>query len=192
MTVTVHPSAEVSPDAIVGEGTRVWQNCILMAGAIVGSNCKLAHNVFVENGARIGNGVTVKDNVVLYDGVEIADEVFVGPNAVFTNVKSPRAFISRKDLFLSTRIGRGASIGANATIVCGTQVGEFALIGAGSVVAKDVPDYALVVGNPAKQIGWVSRSGARLEKDLVCPETGECYMLEDDVLRPIPSDRAGS
>ncbi|MEQ8443902.1 MAG: acyltransferase [Alphaproteobacteria bacterium] len=189
MTVKIHPSADVSPDAKVGDGTVIWQHCVLTAGAVVGARCKLAHNVFVEGGASVGDGVTVKDNVVLYDGVQVSDDVFIGPNAVFTNHKTPRAFISGKDRFKATRIARGATIGANATIVCGTDIGEFAMIAAGAVVTRTVPAYALMAGNPARRMGWVSRAGARLGDDLVCPEQGEKYDLMEgpdgeEVLRP--------
>jgi UDP-2-acetamido-3-amino-2,3-dideoxy-glucuronate N-acetyltransferase len=146
---------------------------------LVGARCKLAHNVFIEGGASIGDGVTVKDNVVLYDGVSVEDDVFIGPNAVFTNHKTPRAFISGKDRFQPTRIAKGATIGANATIVCGNRIGEFALVAAGAVVTRDVPAHALVAGNPARRVGWVSRFGVKLGNDLVCPETGERYEIRN-------------
>tara|TARA_Y100001934_G_scaffold267468_1_gene348211 strand:- start:2433 stop:3008 length:576 start_codon:yes stop_codon:yes gene_type:complete len=184
----IHPTAEIAEGASIGAGTRVWQHCILMSGATVGRDCKLAHNVFVETGARVGDHVTIKDNVVLYDGVVVEDDAFIGPNAVFTNVSTPRAFISRKDAFEKTRIGKGASIGANATIVCGHAIGTYALVGSGSVITRDVPDYALVVGNPARQIGWVSRTGCRMEKDLVCPETGERYFKCETGLMAVSDD----
>ena len=178
-----HPTAEVSEAAEVGAGTRVWQYCIVLAGARIGADCKLAHNVFVEGGVRIGDHVTVKDNVALYDGVVLEEEVFVGPNAVFTNVTVPRASFSRKDKFRPTLVKCGASIGANATLVCGCTIGRHALVGAGSVVTRDVPDHALVAGNPARQIGWVSVAGRRLGDDMVCPETGEHYVTGPGGLR---------
>jgi UDP-2-acetamido-3-amino-2,3-dideoxy-glucuronate N-acetyltransferase len=178
----IHPSAEISVGASIGAGTRIWQQCILLDGAVVGENCKLAHNVFVEGGVRIANGVTVKDNVALYEGVQIEDDVFIGPNAVFTNVKTPRAFILRREKYKTTIIAHGASIGANATIVCGVRVGQYALVGAGSVVTKDVPDFGLVAGNPARRTGWVSKAGHRLGADLVCPETQEKYTETDGEL----------
>lgn len=179
MKYRAHPTAEIASDALIGAGTVIWQHCIVVAGARIGEQCKLAHNVFVEGGVRLGDRVTVKDNVALYSGVDLADDVFVGPNAVFTNVMAPRAFVSRKHQFLPTRVGRGASIGANATILCGVTVGEFAMIGAGAVVTRDVKPHALVYGNPARQRGWVSRSGIRLGDDLRCPETDERYQVSD-------------
>jgi UDP-2-acetamido-3-amino-2,3-dideoxy-glucuronate N-acetyltransferase len=171
----IHASAEIQDGASIGPGTKIWQHCIVMAGAVIGAECKLAHNVFVESGVVVGDGVTIKDNVTLYEGVAIADRAFIGPNAVFTNVRNPRAFISRKEEYRSTTIGEGASIGANATLVCGVTVGRYALVGAGSVVTKDVADHEMVAGNPARAIGWAGRAGERLDDDLVCPETGERY-----------------
>lgn len=182
MNFTAHPTAEISPEATIGAGTRLWQHCIVLKGARIGRECKLAHNVFVEGGVWIGDRVTIKDNVCLYDGLEIADDVFIGPNAVFTNVRNPRAHVSRKDSFESTRIARGVSIGANATIVCGNAIADYAMIGAGAVVTKDVPAFALMAGNPARRIGWVSAAGEILNSDLVCPATGERYRLAGDVL----------
>lgn len=173
--IKVHETASVDPGAKIGNGTVIWQHCILMDGAHVGEHCKLAHNVFVEGGVTVGDGVTIKDNVTLYSGLTVKDSVFIGPNAVFTNVKTPRAFLSRKDGFLPTVIGHGATIGANATIVCGITIGAYALVGAGSVVTRDVPDYALVAGNPALQKGWVSKNGCVLDSSLICPETSERY-----------------
>ena len=186
----IDPTANVSAAASVGAGTRIWQHCIILAGARVGVDCKLSHNVFVEGDVRIGDRVTVKDNVALYDGVALEDEVFVGPNAVFTNVVAPRATLSRKDEFQPTVVQFGASIGANATLVCGCTVGCYALVGAGSVVTGDVANYALVVGNPARRIGWVSAAGRRLGDDMICPETGEQYVSGPDGLRPIASSES--
>ena len=183
----IHPTADVSEDAIIGSGTVIWQFCVITAGAIIGPDCKIAHNVFVESGARIGARVTVKDNVALYDGVAVEDDVFIGPNAVFTNVKRPRAFISQKDQFSSTLIREGATIGANATIVCGIEVGAFAMVGAGAVVTANVPAHALVTGNPAKPVGWVSRSGAKLDSSGICQETGDHYDLSSGNMRLVKS-----
>jgi UDP-2-acetamido-3-amino-2,3-dideoxy-glucuronate N-acetyltransferase len=183
----IHASAEIQDGASIGPRTQIWQQCIVMAGAVIGTDCKLAHNVFVESGVVVGDGATIKDNVTLYEGVTIGSRAFIGPNAVFTNVRNPRAFISRKHNYATTTIGEGASIGANATLVCGVAVGRYALVGAGSVVTKDVTDHEMVVGNPAKRMGWVGRAGVLLDGDLVCPETGERYektesglMLKDD------------
>jgi UDP-2-acetamido-3-amino-2,3-dideoxy-glucuronate N-acetyltransferase len=182
MSFIAHPTAEVSPDAIVGGGTRLWQHCIVLKGARIGRDCKLAHNVFLEGGVTVGDRVTIKDNVCLYDGLDIADDVFIGPNAVFTNVRNPRAHVPRKDDFEKTTIGRGATIGANATIVCGNTIAEYAMIGAGAVVTKNVPAFALMAGNPARRIGWVSAAGEILKADLVCPRSGERYRLDDGAL----------
>lgn len=182
MSFVAHPTAEISPHAEIGEGTRLWQHCIVTKGARIGRDCRLAHNVFVEGGVTVGDRVVIKDNVCLYDGVEIADDVFIGPNAVFTNVRNPRAHVARKDEFAKTKIARGATVGANATIVCGNTIAEFAMIGAGAVVTKDVPAFALMAGNPARRIGWVSASGEVLGSDLVCPRNGERYRIEGDAL----------
>ncbi|HDO51365.1 MAG TPA: N-acetyltransferase [Rhizobiales bacterium] len=181
---TAHPTAEIGDGATVGDGTHIWQNCIILDGARIGSGCKLAHNVFVENGVVVGDRVVIKDNVCLYDGVVIADEAFIGPNAVFTNVRTPRAFIARKNEFETTEVGRGATIGANATLVCGHSIGDYATIGAGAVVTSDVAPYSLMAGNPARRIGWVSRAGERLGPDLCCPSTGEKYVETENALRP--------
>lgn len=175
----IHPTAEVSPRAEVGPGSRVWQHCIVLAEAKIGARVKLAHNVFVESGVVIGDDVTVKDNVALYDGVTIEDQVFIGPGAVFTNVLTPRAFVDRKAEFGPTLVRRGATIGANATVLCGVTIGRYAMVGAGAVVTKGVLDHALVVGNPARRVGWVSRTGERLDPLLVCPRTGERYRETD-------------
>src|SRR6266852_1999324 len=150
-----------------------------MAGAVIGERCNLGQNVVVMPGTRVGNNVKIQNNVSIYNGVVLEDDVFCGPSCVFTNVNNPRAHIERKDEFRSTLVGRGATIGANATIVCGHNLGRYCFVAAGAVVTRDVPDYALVVGNPARQIGWVSRAGERLGSDLVCPRTSARYELDD-------------
>ena len=172
----IHSSAEIAAGARIGGRTRIWQNSIILDGAIIGDECKLAHNIFVEGGVRVGDRVTIKDNITLYNGLTVGDDVFIGPNVVFTNVKIPRSFLPRgENNFLKTVIGVGASLGANATIICGNTIGRYAMVGAGSVVTGDVPCHTMVAGNPARQIGWVSVSGHRLGPDLICPENGEKY-----------------
>ncbi|MGE0325259.1 MAG: acyltransferase [Polyangiaceae bacterium] len=175
----VHRTAVVDRGVRLGPGTRVWHFCHLMKGAEIGARCVLGQNCFVASGARLGDGVKLQNNVSVYDGVTLEDDVFCGPSVVFTNVLNPRAFVNRKREFVATRVKRGASIGANATIVCGVTLGEFSLVGAGAVVTQDVPDYGLVMGVPSRQVGWVSRWGERLEfgaDDMaVCPATGELY-----------------
>jgi len=155
----IHPSAIIDPGAQVGDGTRIWHFCHLMAGAVVGENCILGQNVFIDNNVQIGNGVKIQNNVSVYNGVVIEDDVFLGPSVVFTNVINPRSFIERKHEFKPTILHRGASIGANATILCGVEIGEYAMVGAGAVVTRNVLPYALVMGNPARQTGWVNKDG---------------------------------
>jgi UDP-2-acetamido-3-amino-2,3-dideoxy-glucuronate N-acetyltransferase len=174
-----HQTAEIAEGAIIGDGTWIWQHCIILSGAQLGSDCKLGHNVFVEGGVVVGDRVVIKDNVCLYQGLVIGEDAFIGPNAVFTNVRTPRAFVSRKNEFVVTPIGCGATIGANATIVCGNCIGDYAMVGAGAVVTADVVTHALVAGNPARHIAWVSKSGEILGPDLVCPRTGETYVLTE-------------
>ncbi len=157
--VLIHTTAVVEEGAIIGPGTNIWHFCHIMPAAIIGNNCNMGQNVFVDNNVRIGNGVKIQNNVSIYNGVILEDDVFVGPSVVFTNVINPRSFIERKNEFKPTLVQQGASIGANATIVCGITIGEYAMIGAGAVVTKDVEPYALMVGNPAKQIGWVDKDG---------------------------------
>ncbi len=181
----IHPTAVVDDGARIGTGTRVWHFCHLMNGAQIGTNCILGQNVFVGSKAVIGNGVKIQNNVSVYDSVLLEDDVFCGPSCVFTNVATPRAFIERKAEFRETRVKKGASIGANATIICGVTIGQYAMIGAGAVVTTNVKAYALMTGVPAKQQGWVSRAGAVLDDQLTCPETGEKYQLIADELRPI-------
>ena len=162
VTHWAHPTAVVDAGARVGAGTKVWHFCHVMAGARVGARCVLGQNVFIAAGAVVGDGCHVQNNVSVYDGVVLEDDVFVGPSAVFTNVKTPRAAVSRKHAFVATRVGRGATIGANATIVCGVTIGVYALVGAGAVVTHDVPDHALVAGVPARRTGWACRCGEPL------------------------------
>jgi len=170
----------------VGPRTRIWAFAHVMKGAVVGEDCNIGDHAFIENGATIGNRVTVKNAVLVWDGVTIEDEVFLGPNMVFTNVRDLRAALRpRPDQFLSTRVRRGAAIGANATIVCGLTVGERALVGAGSVIVADVPAYALVVGNPARRVAWICACGERLGEAFAC-ECGRSYRLVDEVAGLIP------
>lgn len=177
-----HPTAVIDEGASIGSGTKIWHFCHLMPGCVLGENCILGQNVMVAPNVRLGNNVKVQNNVSLYTGVICEDDVFLGPSCVLTNVLNPRSFIERKSEFRQTLIRRGASIGANATIVCGVTIGAYAMIGAGAVVTKDVPDFALVVGNPARQRGWFSKYGHRLHFDekgeAECPESGEWYGLE--------------
>lgn len=175
----IHVSSYVDAGAAVGTGTRIWHFCHILSGTVIGENCSIGQNVMIGPHVKVGNGCKIQNNVSLYDGVELADDVFCGPSCVFTNVTSPRANVSRRDEFRRTPIGRGASIGANATIVCGNALGEYCFIGAGAVVTKDVPAFALMAGNPARRIGWMSRSGERLGPDLVCPRSGERYAERD-------------
>lgn len=182
METFIHETACIDQGAKIGAGTKIWHFTHVMPGAVIGENCVLGQNVFVGNKTRIGNGVKVQNNVSLYDAVIIDDDVFCGPSCVFTNVTNPRAFIERKTEYKETRVQKGATIGANATILCGVNIGEYALIGAGAVVTGNVKPYALMLGVPARQTGWVSRCGVVLGPDLVCPETGEKYILNDGAL----------
>ena len=193
MSVTVHPTAIVDEGAQIGDDTQIWHWVHVCAGARIGARCSIGQNVFVGNRAAIGDNVKVQNNVSIYDEVEIGDDVFCGPSAVFTNVVNPRSHISRKAEYRPTRVKRGASLGANCTIVCGVTIGEFALIGAGAVVTSDVPPYALVVGVPARRIGWVSSYGERLtlpsegEAEAVCPGDGTRYRLDGDRITALDS-----
>lgn len=155
----VHPTAVVDEGAQIGKGTRIWHFCHLMPQTVLGEDCILGQNVFIDNNARIGDRVKVQNNVSIYNGVVVEDDVFLGPSVVFTNVINPRSFIERKSEFQPTIIRKGATIGANATILCGVEIGEYAMIGAGAVVTRNVLPYALVVGNPARQTGWVNKDG---------------------------------
>lgn len=184
-----HPTSVIDPDCHIGEGTRIWHFSHIMSGCIIGRECNIGQNVVVSPKVIIGNRVKIQNNVSVYTGVICEDDVFLGPSCVFTNVINPRSHVSRKEEYRTTRIEKGASIGANATVVCGHTIGRYAMIGAGSVITHDVLPYALVVGNPARQIGWVSEYGCRLSFDeqgnAVCPESGEVYRLEGGVVRRI-------
>lgn len=185
--VFIHETAIVDQPATIGADTKIWHWVHVMSGAQIGEGCVLGQNVYVGGKAVLGNNVRVQNNVSIYDRVILADDVFCGPSMVFTNVVNPRSSVERKDEYLETIVGKGASIGANATIICGNEIGEYAFIGAGSVVTKPVPAFALVVGNPAKQIGWMSKAGVGLEFNedgmALCDETGERYTLESGMCR---------
>ena len=194
MSVTIHPTAIIDPGAQIGAGSRVWHWVHICSDAVIGERCSFGQNVFVGNDVRIGNNVKVQNNVSVYDAVTLEDDVFCGPSMVFTNVYNPRSAVTRKEEYRRTLVKQGATIGANATIVCGSTVGRYAFVGAGAVVQKDVPDFALVVGVPARQIGWMSRFGERLELPLqgngeaVCPHTGDRYVLQEGQVKMTPAD----
>ena len=191
----VHQSAYVDDGAIIGPGTKIWHFSHIMPGAVIGARCNLGQNVVVMPGARLGDNVKVQNNVSLYEGVILEDDVFCGPSCVFTNVMNPRSHVSRKAEYRQTLVRRGASIGANATIVCGVTLGEYAFIGAGAVVASDVPDFALMVGVPARQIGWMCQCGVRLELaggEGRCGTCGWTYRERDGQLRAIDRPAAAS
>ena len=185
--IFIHPSSVIDEGALIGNGTKIWHFSHLMPLSIIGENCILGQNVFIDNNVTIGNGVKIQNNVSVYNGVNLEDDVFIGPSVVFTNVINPRSFIERKNEFRKTRIKKGATVGANATILCGIEIGTYSLIGAGSVVIKNVPDFALMVGNPASQIGWVSIIGNKLLFDesgrAICPSTGGEYKLVDKLVK---------
>ncbi|MDL2354122.1 MAG: acyltransferase [Pseudomonadota bacterium] len=182
MDQAIHPSAIIDAGAELGAGTRVWHFAHVCAGARIGAGCSLGQNVFIGNDVRIGDKVKIQNNVSVYDAVTIEDEVFCGPSMVFTNVYNPRAALVRKDEYRPTLVRRGATLGANCTIVCGVTIGRYAFIAAGAVVNRDVPDFALMAGVPARQSGWISRFGERLamvDGRARCPHTGELYLLQD-------------
>jgi UDP-2-acetamido-3-amino-2,3-dideoxy-glucuronate N-acetyltransferase len=188
----VHPSAIVDEGSEVGEGTKIWHFTHVMEDSRIGKKCILGQNVHVASGVRIGNNVKIQNNVSLYTGVELEDDVFCGPSMVFTNVSTPRSHVNRKAEYQRTLIKHGASVGANATIVCGATIGRYAFVGAGAVVTRDVPDYALVVGVPARQVGWVCRCGVRLEVSGsvgLCPDCGTTYSTDDDIIAEIITPR---
>jgi len=184
-----HETAVIDPGCKIGDGTRIWHFSHIMEGCVIGNFCNIGQNVVVSPQVILGDNVKVQNNVSIYTGVICENDVFLGPSCVFTNILNPRSAISRKGEYLQTLVRRGASIGANATILCGHMIGEYAMIGAGAVVTGDVPAYALVVGNPARHIGWVSEAGHRLKFDeeglAVCPEGGERYQLKDEVVTRI-------
>ena len=183
MAVQVHPTAIVDEGARIGAETRIWHWVHVCGQAVIGARCSLGQNVFVGNRVRIGDNVKIQNNVSVYDNVTLEDDVFCGPSMVFTNVYNPRSAVSRKDEYRDTLVKRGATLGANCTVVCGVLIGEYAFIGAGSVVTHDVPAFALAVGVPARQIGWMSRFGERLPIDVdgsgtaTCPHTGDRYLI---------------
>ncbi|RKT45543.1 acyltransferase [Thiocapsa rosea] len=195
MTITIHPTAIVDEGAQIGEGSRIWHWVHICGGAKIGEGCSFGQNVFVGNDVRIGNNCKVQNNVSIYDAVTLEDNVFCGPSMVFTNVHNPRSAVIRKDEYRRTLVKKGATIGANATIVCGVTLGEYAFIAAGAVITKDVEPYALMAGVPARQIGWMSQHGERLDLPLIgtgqakCPATGLAYRLDNgglEVLGDMP------
>ena len=188
-TYQAHTTAVIDEEVSIGEGTKIWHFSHIMSHSIIGKNCNLGQNVMISPKVKIGNRVKIQNNVSVYTGVVCEDDVFLGPSMVFTNVINPRSFVVRKHEFKQTLVKKGASIGANATILCGNTIGKYALIGAGAVITKPVKDYALMVGNPAKQLGWVSKNGQRLEFNThhiaICPETQEEYKLVNNEVIPL-------
>jgi len=179
-----HESAIIDHGACIGKGSKIWHFCHVMGKSILGEGCSLGQNVFVADDVALGNNVKVQNNVSIYSGVVCEDDVFLGPSMVFTNIKNPRSAVVRKGEYAKTLVKKGASIGANATIVCGNDIGRFSFIAAGAVVTKEVPDYALMVGCPAEKVGWMSEYGHRLKFDgsgkATCPESGEAYLLKNE------------
>lgn len=186
-----HSTAIIDGGCEIGKGTKIWHFSHIMSDCVIGDNCNIGQNVVISPQVILGKNVKVQNNVSIYTGVICEDDVFLGPSMVFTNVVNPRSAVNRKNQYATTRVKRGASIGANATIVCGHDIGEFAFIGAGSVVTKNVPPYALVVGNPGRQTGWMSEYGHKLQFDATglatCPEVGERYKLENGRVTKLPS-----
>jgi len=180
----VHPSSVVDEGALIGKSTKIWHFCHVSPTARIGERCNIGQNVFIDNKVEVGNGVKIQNNVSLYNGVVVEDDAFLGPSMVFTNVINPRSFVERKSEFRPTYIRRGATVGANATVVCGVEIGAYALVGAGSVIIRDVPAHAMMVGNPARRIGWISRTGEKLVFDgkgvAHCEKEELVYVLRDD------------
>ena len=195
---TVHGTALVDPGATIGDETRIWHWTHVCAGAVIGDGCSLGQNVFVGNKVRIGNNVKIQNNVSVYDNVTLEDDVFCGPSMVFTNVYNPRSAVSRKDEYMDTVVRRGATLGANCTIVCGVEIGDYAFVGAGAVVNTDVPAFSLMLGVPARQMGWMSRFGERLalpvrgDGEAICAHTGDRYRLSNGVLVASLKERTGA
>ncbi|MGB4959964.1 MAG: acyltransferase [Saprospiraceae bacterium] len=186
-----HESSYIDEGCIIGDGTKIWHFSHVMSNCTIGKNCNIGQNVVISPEVTLGDNVKVQNNVSIYTGVTCDDDVFLGPSCVFTNVINPRSAVNRKNEYMKTHVGKGASIGANATIVCGHDIGAFAFIGAGAVVTKPVPEYALVVGNPAKQVGWMSEYGQKLHFDEsgvgICAESGERYMVRSNVVEKVNS-----
>jgi UDP-2-acetamido-3-amino-2,3-dideoxy-glucuronate N-acetyltransferase len=184
-----HETAVIDPGCEIGKGTKIWHFSHIMTGCVIGEICNIGQNVVISPTVKLGCNVKIQNNVSVYSGVICEDDVFLGPSMVFTNVLNPRSHVNRKNEFVQTIVRKGATIGANATVVCGNEIGEYALIGAGAVITKPVKAYALIVGNPAKQVGWVSENGHKLVFDLnnksVCPETGQIYELVDGIVKKI-------
>ncbi|MEM6766059.1 MAG: acyltransferase [Bacteroidota bacterium] len=187
--IFIHDTAVVGTGSTIGEGTKIWHFSHIMSGCTVGKNCTIGQNVFIASNVHIGNRVKIQNNVSLYEGVSCEDEVFIGPSAVFTNVINPRSSVSRKHEYMPTILKKGVSIGANATIICGITLGEYAFIGAGAVVTKSTPPYALVTGNPGRQVGWMSAYGHRLHFDEngkgICAESNQEYLLKNGVVERV-------
>lgn len=182
----IHETAVIDAGTQIGENSKVWHFCHLMGGSVIGKNCSLGQNVFVGSSVVLGNGCKIQNNVSLFEGVVCEEEVFIGPSCVFTNVKNPRSSVNRRSEYLRTRVGKGGTVGANATIICGLSLGAYCFVGAGAVVTRDIPDFALVVGNPAQQIGWMSRRGEHLnfndEGIAECPISGDRYGLSEGIV----------